>query len=58
MRNMISRVITLILIVINFTAIAQDLSRYSSSYISDYVVDIYDELEGRSHHLVVKGKRI
>ena len=55
MRNMISRVITLILIVINFTAIAQNASRYSASYISDYVVDIYDELEGRSYHLVIKS---
>ena len=55
MRNMISRVITLILIVINFTAIAQNASRYSARYISDSVVDIYDELEGRSYHLVIKS---
>ena len=52
MRNVILRVITLI--VINITASAQDLSRYSASYASDSVVVIFDEREARSYYYEIK----
>ena len=55
MRIIISRMITLFAIVINFTAIAQDLSRYSATYTSDYEIDIRDKLEEISYHFIIKS---